>query len=735
MRKAATRRFLSLAVFVCYGISLFLTCNALAASNIFTIESAEITELTETAEGNVSVVDNSSISSNIVFKSLGDEAKLKITLKNSDDKERVIEAITDDNNNSHFIYQYDSYENLRVKAGETFDFIVTIKYQNSFTNASDRNQNTNVKFAIKYFDVSEPDVIPVVPNTGGNIVAKNEAAIKSHLIILIISAVGIIIFAVTTARKHKKSVKVIAAFIALFATATITTTVSAETANMNNITISVSYALYDKYIVTYEDGEGNAHEIVVEKNGKANIEDQGKTGYTFLGWEDEDGNSFSLDTKIIKDISIKPVFRKNNYTISFNNNEGDGTMSDLPMVYDEEKALTKNTFTRSGFSFKGWNTKADGEGDSYTDEQSVKNLVATDGGNVVLYAMWGPVVYDITSDAVKNYYASVNSWLSDEDTFLIAMKDNYDSHACKSTSLSPQTSEDFPDDYRYAKNGTVYCDKPKGYNTGVTGTIKVYLSDENTMAVGGEATYLSINNGVIINMIPGVTYYWENADDTSINGYVKAVGDRRLIDLPVARNVRDLGGIKGADDKIIQYGRIMRGEKLGSGRDVTALNNLGINKEYDVRSDGNNGAHLREGYEVHGMMNYDIIEDNYEGARAALESLMTDIVAGNNVYIHCTHGSDRTGTLIYLAEALLGVSDEDRDRDFDLTALSGRADRTRFYDHMSQSSSGFNPTRKYVYMKNELPDEGTVREWYLQGSTDRAADEQLIENFRNAILI
>jgi hypothetical protein len=135
------------------------------------------------------------------------------------------------------------------------------------------------------------------------------------------------------------------------------------------------------------------------------------------------------------------------------------------------------------------------------------------------------------------------------------------------------------------------------------------------------------------------------------------------------------------------------------------------------------------------MTNYDIIEEgNYIDAREALTSLMNDVIAGNNVYIHCTHGSDRTGTLVYLAEALLGVSDEDRDRDFDLTALSGRADRTRFYDHMVSSSSTFNPERKYVYMKNELPDEGAVREWYFRGSTNRAADEQLIENFRNAIL-
>jgi hypothetical protein len=37
-------------------------------------------------------------------------------------------------------------------------------------------------------------------------------------------------------------------------------------------------------------------------------------------------------------------------------------------------------------------------------------------------------------------------------------------------------------------------------------------------------------------------------------------------------------------------------------------------------------------------------------------------------------------------------------------------------------------------MTTELPDEAAVREWYFRGSSDRTADEQLIENFKNAIL-
>ena len=49
--------------------------------------------------------------------------------------------------------------------------------------------------------------------------------------------------------------------------------------------------------------------------------------------------------------------------------------------------LNKNTFTRKGYTFAGWNTKANGSGASYGDQESVKNL-ASAGGSITLYAQW-----------------------------------------------------------------------------------------------------------------------------------------------------------------------------------------------------------------------------------------------------------------------------------------------------------------------------------------------------------
>lgn len=51
-----------------------------------------------------------------------------------------------------------------------------------------------------------------------------------------------------------------------------------------------------------------------------------------------------------------------------------------------EDKLTENAFSRTGYSFANWNTKADGTGTAYTDAQAVENIALS--GTVKLYAQW-----------------------------------------------------------------------------------------------------------------------------------------------------------------------------------------------------------------------------------------------------------------------------------------------------------------------------------------------------------
>ena len=71
-------------------------------------------------------------------------------------------------------------------------------------------------------------------------------------------------------------------------------------------------------------------------------------------------------------------------TLSFNANGGSGAMSDMTIATDESVNLTANTFTRVGYTFKGWATSASGSV-AYADGASYKmgtNSLYT------LYAVW-----------------------------------------------------------------------------------------------------------------------------------------------------------------------------------------------------------------------------------------------------------------------------------------------------------------------------------------------------------
>jgi len=104
-----------------------------------------------------------------------------------------------------------------------------------------------------------------------------------------------------------------------------------------------------------------------------------------------------LKTNIIKGdkIYISPAVKvEGDYTISFNANKPTdtakitGTMQPQSAKMGVAVTLPANAFAVEGYLFGGWNTKADGSGTVYADNQSVTNLTTTSGSTVTLYAQW-----------------------------------------------------------------------------------------------------------------------------------------------------------------------------------------------------------------------------------------------------------------------------------------------------------------------------------------------------------
>jgi len=75
--------------------------------------------------------------------------------------------------------------------------------------------------------------------------------------------------------------------------------------------------------------------------------------------------------------------KKNELVLIYDANGGGGSMENQVFEEGVQQVLNANEFTRTGYIFKGWNTKADGSGSSYRDKQLVR-LYA----NLGLYAQW-----------------------------------------------------------------------------------------------------------------------------------------------------------------------------------------------------------------------------------------------------------------------------------------------------------------------------------------------------------
>ena len=130
-----------------------------------------------------------------------------------------------------------------------------------------------------------------------------------------------------------------------------------------------------------------------------------RKNYTFSGWATtkggsvkyEDREAVSLSSKKGATVTLYAVWSRNKYTIAFNANGGTGKMKNISASSGAAKKLPANAFKKAGYSFKGWNTKANGKGTSYKDKASIK-LTKADGATVTLYAQWKPNTYKIVFD-------------------------------------------------------------------------------------------------------------------------------------------------------------------------------------------------------------------------------------------------------------------------------------------------------------------------------------------------
>ena len=484
---------------------------------------------------------------------------------------------------------------------------------------------------------------------------------------------------------------------------------------LQGATVGLSIANGQKY--NFYDGIIKGKESAIDQPSSLDGKEEGS---------EINNNTEEIDGEIYKTAIM--YIDTSKYKVTFDANGGEVSPT-YKIINIGDSIGTLPTPSKGVYTFDGWfSSKTGGEeiNSSYIPDK-----------NITIYARYHYnanneiVNFNMMSDAMNTYYSNINTWLDNVISFQTNMNSNFNSYNC-----SECTGPNYQACPTPAENKTL-CEQSKGYPVGIN-NIKVYNSNESTKEKGSIVTYTTVKNGLIYNMIPGHTYYWESDEDSDVHGYVKATGNRRTISSNV-RNIRDLGGLEvdvdndGVSDGTIKYGKIFRGAKLSSSSsDVSELQKLGITEEIDLR--GSSGDAKLSNYQGRSITNYliypDTYENNYKTFRKALVDTMQDVINGENIYFHCAIGTDRTGTMAYFLEGLLGVGEEDRVEDYETSYFTGLLNRHRFHDNLSGSS--INP--RFTTMHNTYKTNQSIYNFFMEGSTNIAEDNELIQSFRDAMI-
>lgn len=121
-----------------------------------------------------------------------------------------------------------------------------------------------------------------------------------------------------------------------------------------------------------------------------------RTGYTFDGWNTEsdgagtdysEGESLTINSS---DVTLYAKWKLNaTYTVTYNGNGNTGGAAPMDSSsYEQDTTVTilgnTGSLAKTGYTFEGWNTAADGKGTDY----KAGDTLAMGNSNITLYAKW-----------------------------------------------------------------------------------------------------------------------------------------------------------------------------------------------------------------------------------------------------------------------------------------------------------------------------------------------------------
>ena len=210
------------------------------------------------------------------------------------------------------------------------------------------------------------------------------------------------------------------------------------------------------------------------------------------------------------------------------------------------------------------------------------------------------------------------------------------------------------------------------------------------------------NSALVHSLKTNTKYYWRvvgtDCQARPISSAVASFTTKdelpRWIFVDGVSNVRDMGGWTTKDGRRVRQGLVYRGGEMRIHMMVTAEgirfleHELGLHSLLDLRSagelakDSNHGSSLSPLVRWHNTPISGYAGCGTDAQKELYAKAFRIIIEPTNLplYTHCWGGADRTGTLIFLLNATLGVKDDDLLRDYELTSLSLWGSRSRETD-------------------------------------------------------